>query len=333
MIKFNNKESILFKKKYPRLYNYITTFILRHKKELPKIIKIKLYDYESGKNNSKLSSRRSLSRAENYDWELEINLKEIIRIYKNPGNLENGRRIPGTIKGIRKYFLFVIYHEIGHFLLKHQENYTGCRDLSREIDCDTFARDKILQGQKEFEFNPLESPIIPLSRVLSQELSPAIVEDSSRVILAYSGDNKKIKILHYSNQDFKGYIKPGYFGLNHYSRESVKESGLNRAFFYIGKGKEDFLSGAKFCYIAEIEPGKIYDFEKDPKNYKNSGLNFDNILKAVKNLGYLGISGNNGFRVVCLFRAIKYTNKKILGVKGCRLSYEIGKSLKGGKNV
>jgi len=143
-----------------------------------------------------------------------------------------------------------------------------------------------------------------------------------------------IKLYHYSNQDFKGYIKPGFFGLNHYSRESVKESGLNRAFFYIGKGKEDFLSGAKFCYIAEIEPGKIYDFEKDPKNLKDSGKNFNEILVYVKKLGYFGISGNNGFRVVCLFRDIKYIDKKILGVKGCRLSYEIGKSnQKGGKNV
>jgi hypothetical protein len=132
----------------------------------------------------------------------------------------------------------------------------------------------------------------------------------SRAVLLFTGDNKKIKILHYSNQDFKGYIKPGYFGLNHYSRESVKESGLNRAFFYIGKGKEDFLSGAKFCYTAEIEPGKIYDFDRDIKDFKNSGKNFNEILLYVKNLGYFGISGNNGFRVVCLFKKIRYINKR-----------------------
>jgi hypothetical protein len=153
------------------------------------------------------------------------------------------------------------------------------------------------------------------------------------IISKFLGGFKMIKLYHYSNQDFKGYIDPVFFGKNQYTRESVKESDLSRSFFYIGKGKEDFLSGAKFCYIAEIEPGKIYDFEKDPKNFKNSGKNFNEILVYVKKLGYFGISGNNGFKVVCLFRAIKYIDKKILGVKGCRLSYEIGKSLKGGKNV
>lgn len=142
-----------------------------------------------------------------------------------------------------------------------------------------------------------------------------------------------IKLYHYSNQDFKGYIKPDYFGLNYYTGQSVKESPVNRSFFYMGKGKEYFFNGAKYCYIAEIEPGKIYDFDQDIKDFKKSGLDFDTILKAIKKLGYFGISGSNGFRVVCLFRAIRYINKKILGVKGCRLSYEIGKSLKGGKNV
>ena len=335
MIKFNNKESNLVKKEYPRLYRYITDFILRHKKELPKILKVRLYDYESGDNNTKLSSRRSISRAENYDWQLDINIKQIINIYKNPGLLPQGRYIPAKIKGIRKYLLFVIYHEIGHYLLKHQENFTGYDNLTREINCDSFARDKILQGQKVFDFAGESSPEV-LSPAIALEHSPEVLSPAiARAFSLYAGDNtKKIKLYHYSNQDFKGKIEPGYFGKNHYTKESIRESNLARSFFYIGKGKENFLAGAKYVYIAEIEPGKIYDFEKDPKNLKDSGKNFNEILVYVKKLGYFGISGNNGFKVVCLFRDIKYIDKKILGVKGCRLSYEIGKSnQKGGKNV
>jgi len=120
---------------------------------------------------------------------------------------------------------------------------------------------------------------------------------------------KKIQIYHYSNRDFKGKIEPKYFGLNYYTKESARESDLNRSFFYIGKGKEYFLSGTKFCYIAEVEPGKIYNLEKDLKGLKDK-FNFNDLLKQVKKLGYMGISGDNGFPVVCLFRAIKYIDKR-----------------------
>ena len=105
-------------------------------------------------------------------------------------------------------------------------------------------------------------------------------------------------------------MNPVYFGLNDYSKESIRESSISRAFFYVGKGKESFLSDSKFCYIAEIESSKIYDLEKDPGNLKNSGKNFNEILIYIKKLGYIGISGNNGFKVVCLFKKIKYTDKK-----------------------
>jgi hypothetical protein len=118
-----------------------------------------------------------------------------------------------------------------------------------------------------------------------------------------------MKIYHYSNQDFKGYIDPGYFGRNGYTRESTRESDLSRSFYYIGRGREVFLSGARFCYIAEIEPGRIYDLEKDPANLK-ANLDFNGILHRVKFLGFWGISGNNGFKVVCLFRKIKYLDKR-----------------------
>ncbi len=40
-----------------------------------------------------------------------------------------------------------------------------------------------------------------------------------------------IKLYHYSNNDFKGYIKPSFFGLNSYTNNSKKISGFKRIFF------------------------------------------------------------------------------------------------------
>ena len=117
-----------------------------------------------------------------------------------------------------------------------------------------------------------------------------------------------IKLYHYSNSDFKGYISPKFLGTNSYSQNSVKESSIARSFFYIGKGKEYYLNGAKFCYIAYIDKFKIYDLVKDVKGFL-SRYTFDDTLKKVKGLGYYGVKGNNGFDVVCLFKAIKYSDK------------------------
>ena len=370
MIKFNDlkitsrNQNYKLSREYPRLYRYIKDSILRKKPELPKILEVNLWNWDSkNSENTSISYRTNCRNGINYDFKIDVNLRQLLRYYKNPDYFKKGNRLyPGKIKGIRKYLLFAIYHEIGHYYLKNRQGFENIEknDFERENFCDKFAFERITQGQKDFEFiipesSPNQSPLIQLSRAESPKVSPASIKGidkdlrhnlraelkeyrarakDSRAVLCFTGENKKIKIYHYSNQDFKGYIKPGYFGLNHYSRESVKESGLNRAFFYIGKGKEDFLSGAKFLYIAEIESAKIYDFDRDIKDFKNSGKNFNEILLYVKKLGYFGISGNNGFRVVCLFRDIKYIDKKILGVKGCRLSYEIGKSnQKGGKNV
>jgi hypothetical protein len=121
----------------------------------------------------------------------------------------------------------------------------------------------------------------------------------------------KIKLYHYSNVDFKGCIKPSFFGANSYTQHSRRESLLLRSFFYIGKGKEWFLNGAKYLYTAELEPDKIYDLNIDPKELKDK-YTFSEILRRVKSFGYYGIKGNNGFDVVCLFKAIKYIDKQTL---------------------
>jgi predicted nucleic acid-binding Zn finger protein len=121
-----------------------------------------------------------------------------------------------------------------------------------------------------------------------------------------------LKLYHFSNSDFKRYIKTSFLGKNDYSKQSVRESDINRSFFYLGKGREYFLQGARFCYTAIIEQSKIYDLIKDKKNLKTICLNFSDILKNVKNLGYYGIKGNNGFNVVELFKPIKYIDKRVI---------------------
>jgi hypothetical protein len=124
-----------------------------------------------------------------------------------------------------------------------------------------------------------------------------------------------LTLYHYSNKDFKGYIKPSFFGANNYTNNSARLSGVNRSFFYITKGKEHFFEGVKFCYIAEIEKHKIYDIIKDPKKLikfsLEKGLQND-IFSICKNLGYAGVKGNNGFDVVCLFKPIKYIDKRVI---------------------
>lgn len=158
MITFNNKECKLIKKEYPRIYRYITDFILRHKKELPKILKVRLFDYDNFSNSTCLSSRLNLWDNKNYDWRLDINIKQIFDLYSEPEKFtKKGRLYPGKIKGIRKYLLFVIYHEFGHYNLKHQQNYIDYQNnySQAENDCDKFAYESITQGQKEFNFTGL----------------------------------------------------------------------------------------------------------------------------------------------------------------------------------
>jgi hypothetical protein len=159
MINFNNKENKLIEKEYPLLYRYIREFILRHKKELPKILKVRLFDYEAGRENSTgLSYRESRVTGAKYNYGLDINLRQILRLYKdNNGLNDSGRIYPGQIKGIRKYILFVIYHELGHYNIRHSQDYAGRGDIQEEINCDKWAFDKLLQGQLEFIFNGRES--------------------------------------------------------------------------------------------------------------------------------------------------------------------------------
>lgn len=121
-------------------------------------------------------------------------------------------------------------------------------------------------------------------------------------------------LYHYSNKDINGKLKIDYFGNNHYSNNSKKESNLKRLYFYTNKkDKEIFFNGSNFLYIVKIDRKKLYNFEIDKqKIFEKSGFNFDNAINTIKSLGFCGIIGNNGYKIVCLFTDIDYNRKETL---------------------
>jgi hypothetical protein len=119
-----------------------------------------------------------------------------------------------------------------------------------------------------------------------------------------------IKIYHYSDQDFKGYIKPSFFGLNSFTNNSAKISSIKRSFFYLqDKKSEYYFGGAKFLYISEVKKSDIYDYTKDILKLKEKNLQYTDILRLIKKLKFKGIKGNNGFDIVCLFDNVKIKDK------------------------
>jgi len=110
----------------------------------------------------------------------------------------------------------------------------------------------------------------------------------------------KIKLYHYSNSNFKGYVKPSFFGLNSYSYNSVKLSGVKRSYFYLEpKIKEYYLQGSKFLYITEIDKNKLY-------NLDSNKIISDDIYTEAKKQGYIGIYNKEQ---VVLFKAVKIKAK------------------------
>jgi len=131
-----------------------------------------------------------------------------------------------------------------------------------------------------------------------------------------------IKLYHYSNKDFKGYIKPSFFGLNNYSRNSERLSGVERSYYYTNQaGREYYFNRANYCYIAEIKEGLLYNLDKDP--LKLAGRVKD-IYSAVKSRDYKGIISGN---IAVLFYWAKIKQRKTLTEAG---RYVILKLKKGG---
>jgi len=124
---------------------------------------------------------------------------------------------------------------------------------------------------------------------------------------------KLIKLYHYSNKDFKGYIKPSFFGLNGYSKNSQRLSQIDRAYFYLNnKDKEYYFNGSRYLYIAEVSKNKLYDITQDKKGIVKNLKSSQDIFNQVKKKGYIGIIGSNGFKCVVLFKAVKIKYRQTL---------------------
>ena len=119
-----------------------------------------------------------------------------------------------------------------------------------------------------------------------------------------------IKLYHYSNADFNGYIKPKFFGNNSYSYNSARLSGIKRSYFYIeANKKESYFNGSKFLYIAKIKENQLYNLNTDIKEIVKRLKNTQDIYTEVKKKGYIGLIGNNGLPCVVLFKAVRISQK------------------------
>lgn len=122
-----------------------------------------------------------------------------------------------------------------------------------------------------------------------------------------------IKLYHYSNTDFKGYIKPLYFGNNTFTGNSQKLSGVKRIYFYLDKDKREYyLKGSKFLYIAEIKESQLYNLNTDNQGIVKRLKYNQDIYTEVKKRSCKGLIGNNGFNCVVLFYKIKIKDCKTL---------------------
>jgi hypothetical protein len=121
-----------------------------------------------------------------------------------------------------------------------------------------------------------------------------------------------IKLYHYSNRDFKGYIRPDFFGLNSYSRNSRRISQVKKSYYYIDPARiEYYFGGCKYIYITQIDPARLYDLTKDPLKL---GGKVKDIYQAIKNRGYIGAIGNNGVGCVVLFRPARIKDRLTRGI-------------------
>ena len=119
----------------------------------------------------------------------------------------------------------------------------------------------------------------------------------------------KLKLYHYSNADFKGYIKPDFFGLNNYTSNDKNITTIKRAFYYTRPEPEHLLSSSKFLYITKIEPEVLYNISQDIRGYLKS----QSIGKALRRIKrhFKGIIYNIGnIKIVNLFYDIKI-NKRL----------------------
>jgi len=124
---------------------------------------------------------------------------------------------------------------------------------------------------------------------------------------------KNIKLYHYSNQDFRGYIKPSFFGVNNYSGNSKRISGINRSYFYLEPDKKEcYFNGARFLYIGAVNKKRLYNLNEDKLKIVKRLRNTQDIYTAVKRKGYTGLIGSNGLSCVVLFYPVKIIKRLTL---------------------
>ena len=122
-----------------------------------------------------------------------------------------------------------------------------------------------------------------------------------------------MRLYHYTNEDIKDKIKISFFGLNTYTSNSKRISNIKRSYFYIDRDKKEyFLNGARYCYIVELNINKLYNLNTDILGIVKNLKNTQDIFQEVKNKGYRGVIGSNGFNCVVLFKDIKIKEKIIL---------------------
>ena len=124
-----------------------------------------------------------------------------------------------------------------------------------------------------------------------------------------------IRLYHYSQADFRGYIDPLYFGANNYTNFSSKLSQVKRIYFYLEPIPfERQLEGCRYLYISEVSKNKIYDLIKDPLKLLNKYKTIDGFFRKIKSLGYIGLLGHTTykFEVISLFKAVKIIKKVVL---------------------
>lgn len=127
-----------------------------------------------------------------------------------------------------------------------------------------------------------------------------------------------IKLYHYSNIDFKGYIKPEFLGANFYTNNDKNISGLARAFYYTRPGAVEYLlKGSQYLYIIKVDPGRIYNITKDKAGYiKKTRGDIDKALRLIKNK-YIGVIYSLGnYKVVNLFIKAKINKRLTLTKPG-----------------
>lgn len=131
------------KRKYNTIKRLIFQALSKQRDLLPKNLEILLYDYKNLSNNTGLYKKGDR-------YKIDFNLRELLDFYKNRTTLRRTdiEHLP-KFKNFRSYLLFALYHELGHYNLKHHLNgdyYSMYRNLC-EIDADKYSL-KLLKGDE-----------------------------------------------------------------------------------------------------------------------------------------------------------------------------------------